>query len=345
MTKALSILLLLLPLVIAPLTAQSDRIHWTDGTVTERITITKFNLREIEYRKSGRTETASSDRVADLFVKKVRDRYNRAYGASSSEKPATFLQLAEGYKDDAFLAQFGYLEAVRLFQKAGDANSMFAALDEMATRYPDSGFLKMSFVTKIQYYLGKGKDKDAAKVALRYKATSTGQGYPKGYQLEAEFYETLTSGRTGVLPSSQVRGVMQRIFNDADPDYPMVANRARLELANSLRSDGNDDQAKRAYEEILANDNLDAQVRGGAWLGLGHISLAAGNPADRDPYLEALKQFLRVYVSNRDAAPSVIAESLEFGAKAAEKWGGTDSAHMSRRLKRLLSQEFPDWGK
>jgi len=343
MSKALSVFFL--PFVIAPLTAQNDRISWTDGTVTERVTVTGFNLREITYRKGGSTETASSDKVADLFVKKVRNRYNQAYGASSSEKPATFLQLAERYKQDEFLAPFGYVEAVRLFEKTGEASSMFAALDEMAKRYPDTGFLTMTFVTKIRYYLGKGKNADAAKVALRYQTTATGQGYPKGFQLEAEYYEALTSGRTGALPQSQLRGVMQRIFSDAEPDYPLVASRARLELANSLRSEGKNDQARKEYEEILAIDNLDAQIRGGAWLGLGHISFDAGNPADREPYGEALKEFLRVYLSNRDAEPAVVAESLEFGAKAAEKWGGTDSARMSRRLKRILSQEFPDWGK
>jgi len=344
MTKALSTLLLL-PLLVAPLSAQSDKIHWADGKVTERCTVTGFTLHEITYRKGGRTETAASDTVVDLFIKKIRDRYTQAFGASSEEKPATFLQLAERYKDDDFLAQFGYVEAIRLFKKAGDAGSMFAALDELATRYPDSGYLTMTFVVKIQYYLGLGKEIDAAKVALRYKSTSTGQGYPRGYQLEAEFYETLTSGLSGAIPKSQVRAIMLRIMGDADPEYPLIASRARLENANSLRSEGKSDQAKSEYEEILARDHLDAQIRGGAWLGLGHVNFAAGNPSDREPYGEALKQFLRVYLSNRDAAPAVVAESLEFGAKAAEKWGGTDSVFMSRRLKRILSREFPDWGK
>lgn len=343
MTKALSTLLL--SLVIAPLSAQEDRIHWTNGSVTERVTVTDYNLREIKYRKGGRVETAESDKVADLFVKKVRDKYSQAFGASSSEKPATFLQYAERYKDDAFLAQFGYVEAIHLFEKAGDSGSMFSALDEMAKRYPDSGFLTMSFVTKIHYYLGLGKSTDAAKVALRYKNTATGQGYLAGYMLEAEFYETLTLGLTGELPQSQVRGVMERIFSDADPDYPIIASRARLQIADSLRGEGKLDQAKRAYEAILDQDNLGARIRGGAWLGLGHISFAAGNPADREPYGKALKQFLRVYLANHDAAPAVVAESLEFGAKAAEKWGGTDSTRISKRLQRTLAQEFPDWGK
>ncbi len=344
MKKALSTTLL--ALIVSPLAAQKDRIQWTDGTITDRCVVTAFSLHEIKYRKGGQDEVAPSDRVGDLTIEKVRDRYKQAYGASMAEQPATFLQIADDrFADDPFLGQFGYIEATRRFIKAGDASSAFSALDQLAQKYPTSGFLPDTFTTKIQHYLGKDKAGDAAKVALRYKQTTAGQAYPMGYQIEADYYETLTSGRSGTLPPSQVRGNMQRIFNEAGADHPVIANMARLELANSLLGEKKYDEAKREYEEILDQPNLDQRIRGGAWYGVGRAQYAAGNPGAKEHYHDALLSFLRVYVANRDADPIVVAEALDYGAMAAEKWGGTDAGRMNRRLKTILRQEFPDWVK
>ncbi|MHC5066375.1 MAG: tetratricopeptide repeat protein [Planctomycetota bacterium] len=344
MKKALSTTIL--ALIAVPLAAQRDRIQWTDGTVTDRCTVTAYSLQEIKYRKGGQDQIAPSDRVSDLTIDKVRDRYKQAYGASMAEQPATFLQIADKrFADDAFLGQFGYIEATRRFVKAGDASSAFAALDQLAQKYPTSAFLPDTFTIKIQHYLGREKSGDASKVAVRYKQTATGQAYPKGYQIEADYYETLTSGRNGSLPPSQVRGNMQRIFNEAGSDHPIIANMARLELANSLLAEKKNAEAKREYEEILDQPNLDQRIRGGAWYGLGRVQYAAGNPGAKEHYHDALLSFLRVYVSNRDADPIIVAEARDYGAMAAEKWGGTDAGRMNRRLKTILRQEFPDWVK
>lgn len=325
---------------IAP--SQSDRIVFTDGTVEKDVTVTEFNLREIQWRSRAGSQSRPSDRVADVEVAKVKDTYKRAYAAGASASgPATFLAQANELKSTPFLAQFGYVEAARLFISNEQYNDAFQCLEQLHANCPDSGFLPLMYRAKLDYYLAQGKARDAASVADKYLTAAQTQGYPRGFAVEAQYYKTMSDVAGGGVSNTQLRQSMRDVQQQAI-DYPDVASRARLQIANASRAEGGIDEARREYEDLLERDNIPDEVRAGAWLGLGHISFLAGNPANKQPYYDALLAFLRVYVETPKASPMLVAEALFMGSQAAEKWDGPDGSRMGRQLRYTLQRDFPE---
>jgi hypothetical protein len=326
--------------------AQEDQIFWTDGTVIENVTVTSFTLREIKYRtKSGATETQSSDKVADLRVAKVLDRYRRAYAdAKKAEGPGNFLAEAERLKSDPFLAQFGFVEAARLLIDNGQYSDAFQVLETLATEHPDSGFLPRLYREKLDFYIGRGKEKgaEALAVADKYSSAAQTQAYPAGYVVEARYYKTMARGISGELDSAQLRTEMKQVLQDAATGHPGVAQRARLQVANTLLMEGKIDEAKQEFEDLLKKDYSPEDVRAGAWLGLGNCHFKSGDPVNKEPYYQALLAFLRVYIETPKAAPAIVGEALHMGSQAAEKWGGADSARIRGKLRHILNRDFPD---
>ena len=324
--------------------AQNDRIVLHDGTVIDKVTVTGFDLRNASYRKGGGSQEVGADMVADLQVARVKDAYKRAEARRSSDTgPAAFLDEADRI-NDKFLSQFGYAEAAKLLLRRGQFGDAFTVLGELQQKYPDSGFLPLTYSAKIDYYLSKGKSgaSDAAKVAAEYETASQTKGYPMGFQLEARFYKLLAQAVAGDLEGSRLESAMRTLAGEA-ARYPQVADRARLAIADVKRANGDSAGAEEVYAEILGKDNSSAAVRAGAYLGMGQVLMAKGPRTDPEPYREALLNFLRVYLETPDAPSSTIAQALDLGAQAAEKWGGEDSGRMNGYLKYRLRTDYPEY--
>lgn len=323
--------------------AQKDRIRLTDGTVIDGVTVTGFDLRKVEFRRRGSADSRSTDLVAELEVAKVKDEYRRAYASiGTTEAPGNFLRAAEEERDP-FLKQFGYVEAARLFLKNEQYAEGFQVLEELATKCPDSGYLPMLYQEKLEYYLARGREKagDAMTVAKSYSTAAQTQGFPQGFIVEAKFYETMAEAASGGLTGDRLRSRLKTIQNEASR-FENVADRCRVQIANSLRAENKIDEAQAEYEDLLERDSVPETVRAQAWLGLGHCEFAKGNPANRDPYRDALLSFLRVYIETPNAAAGTIAEALYMGKQAAEKWGGEDAGRMARALNYRLNRDYPD---
>ncbi len=323
--------------------AQKDRITLVDGTVLDKVRVTAFTIAKIDFEKSGTPDSRTSDLVADVHVDRVHDVYKRAYAAKGTDQgPATFISEAD-QQSDAFLKQFGYVEAARIYLANDQMNDAFAVLDELKKQVPDSGFLPMTYTVKIEYYLSQGRSKaaDAQSVAQEYERQSQVQGFPKGFALEARYYKLMADAAGGTIDANRLRDQLQSLARDAS-GHPDVVNRARLQIANSLRAENKLPDALAIYNELLDKDYTTERVRAGAYLGLGSVQLAQGNASDKGPYRDALLSFLRVYLETPDAPPSMIAEALFMGAQAAEKWGGDDAGRMARRLRYILKRDYPN---
>lgn len=331
--------------ISGPLAAQ-DTITWTDGTTTKNVTVTGFNLREVEYKSRGVTETKSSDHVAILDITKVKDKYKRAYGASFGDRVGQFLMIAESLKKDPFLCQFGYHEAAQMLLANGQYGDAFGVLADLEAACPDSGYLPLTFRAKLDFYLSREQKKDVAAVAAKYSTATQTQGYPSGYALEANYYRGLARAMNGELNVEQLRKEMSSIVRQADPNFPLVASRARLAIADSLRAEGKKDEAKREYTDLIGDEKTVSMVRNSAWLGMGHVHVSAGSSADKGPFRDALLAFLRVYL-DEESNDAIKAEALYWGSEAAKKWGGEGAGRYAKVLRgRLLNQhaESP-WAK
>lgn len=328
--------------------AQKDRVLLTDGTVIDGVTVTGFDLRNVEYKRRGTTESKSSDLVADLEVEKVKEHYKRAYAAAGSGTAASdFLAQAQS-TDDLFLKQFGYVEAARVLLRNAEYADAFQVLEELATKCPDSGFLPTLYRAKLEYYLSGGKEKagDAMAVAKKYSTAAQTRGFPQGYIVEAKFYETMAEAASGGLAGDRLRSQLEKLRAEA-ARYDDIADRCRVQIANSLLAEEKFEEARKEYEELLAEDAVSEPVRAQAWLGLGRCQFAQGSASDTDAFRKSLLSFLRVYLETPNAAPATIAEALHMGAEAAAKWGGPDAARIKWLLEHRLNRDYPGsaWAK
>jgi len=345
----LSILCLLA--VAAPVAAQNDRIYWVDGTVTEKVTVTDFDLTQIKYKSRNGDESASSDRVARLEVEKVQDEYKRAYGAATDQdRYNNFMGKAEELinKPDLFLAQFGLIEAIRLQMTVGQPAEGFAVFDKMLKELPQSGFIPEGYRLKLQYYLGTKTGAPSAKtVAATYAKEAAQNGWPNGYVHEASFYEIMAEAAGGQLQPDALVGKLKSLQSQVEGGFPAVANQVRLQIANVQLGAKQLDEARKIFEDLSKLPSADEATLAGAQLGLGHVYFEQGDPANTEPYRAALLAFLRVYLMHKEAPPSTRAEALYYAAEACDKWRGPDAAAMARRLRGYLRRDFGDseWAK
>ena len=326
--------------------AQNDTVVLVDGTKISNVRVTGFDLNRLTYKKRGNEELESSDRIASLDIAKVSDKYRRAFSAPIAERVGTFLQLAEMNESDPFIAQFGYYEAAQLLLRNGQNGDAFQVLEELNKKCPNSGYLPLLYSEKCSYYAARGKHVDLAKVAGQYSLNSQAAGYPKGAQLEARYFETLSKGLAGTMTPKQLAGEMEKIIRDAGSLLPQVSGRARLQIANIARTAGNGKDAREAYQALVEDEKADAGVRGAAWLGIGHLNIESGNPSNKQAYKDAMLAFLRVYLDENTSA-DLKAEALYFGSQAAKQWGGPTSSRYSRTLRGRLLRVFPnsEWAK
>ena len=198
------------------------------------------------------------------------------------------------------------------------------------------------FRQKFEYYIGAG-DKGAAsakKVAENYRFAATGGAWPSGLAVEAEFFEALAkhvSGGSAKDFQTDLRSLLQRAGSN-----PMVANRANVQLAHSLREAKDVEGARRIYEDVAGRDGVDASSRAGAYLGLGMLALDEATGGNKEAAREALLLFLRVRLQTKDAWPSLQAEALYNAILAADKWRGSEYQTIMARCRGVLLHEFGD---
>lgn len=337
----------------APALVAQDVITWVDGTTTDRCRVTDFTVIDIKFQVGGGSDRKSADLVYDLKVEKVVDKYRRAYDAKKNNQedtPDLFLGIArQEIGKTPFMAQFGLWEAGKFLVESGKTAEGFAALDELIQKLPDSGFVPRAYALKLDYFLATGKAKSAEKIAKDFKDAAATSAYPAGFQREADYYAILADAAGGAVQPAQLRSRLENLIAQTEGPFPMLANRCRLHVANSLRQEGKAEEALALYERIGKEKAVDKTTLAGAMLGRGHLYLGKGNETEKEPYRDALLAFLHVYVDTGDASPDVVAEALYHGAEAAAKWGGTDHRVIAGRLRYLLRNDarFDDteWAK
>jgi len=328
---------------LAPALAAQDVITWADGTTTDRCRVDEFTVIEVKWKTGSGSDKRSSDQVVDLKVEKVIDHYKRGFDAKrnrTEDTPDLFLGVArQDLAKAPFMAQFGLWEAGKFLLETGKTAEAMATFDELIQKLPDSGFVPRVYALKLDYYLATGKTKSADKVAKDYKETALTKGYPQGYQHEANFYGIMADAVAGTLKSDDLRRQLENLITVTDGPFPMVANRCRLQVANSLRQEGKADEAMAGYERIAKAKVVDTTTLAGAMLGIGYLQMAKGNETEKEPYREAMLSFLHVYIDTAEAAPEVVAEALFNAAQAAVKWGGTDHRTIAGRLNYMLRSD------
>lgn len=329
-------------LVLAlPVFAQDDRIIQTNGEAIDGAKVTAFEVTEIRYMKNGRNETLPTDRVAKVELAKFEEVYRRGV---SGRDAGLFLNTARERVDkkDPLMAQFGFVAAANLFLSSSDDDSIkngFAVLEEMQQKIPNAGLLPEVYRSKFDYYSGKGDFANALTVARKFQSDATTSAWPQGFQIEGEFLVLMAEGGRGSMDKPTFQARMRDLLGRTEGSYPSIANRANIQLADSLRLSGDKDGARKIYEGLIDRDGIDDNSRAGALLGMGYLQFAQGDAGNKEPFKEALLNFLRVHLMTKDAYDSLHAEALYNAALAARNWGGEDSLRIFGRCRYVVTTD------
>ncbi|MBL8729527.1 MAG: hypothetical protein JNM25_13925 [Planctomycetes bacterium] len=320
-----------------PATAQEDRVILANGTTVDGVRVVSFDIRELRYTKGPSNESVSTDQVVKVELGKFKDVYRRGL-----RDPDMMLTVArEQLKDkNLLLAQLGMVGAAAQFFDSDGAPQAVSALDELQKAIPEAGVLPEVFRQKFEYYMGLGAKgaASAKKVAERYRFEATGGAWPQGLVVEAEFFEALAERVNGGSPAD-FQAKLRSVIGKASSS-PVVANRANVQLAHSLREAKDFEGARRIYEDLANRDGIDSSTRAGAYIGLGMLLLDKAGGGDKDAAREALMMFLRVRLQTKDAWPSLQAEALYHAILAADKWRGSEYQTIMARCRGVLFSEF-----
>ena len=323
--------------------AQSDRIFLVNGKTVDGVTVTDFDVRMLRYTKGGSQDSVSTDQVARVDLGQFKTVYAR--GLRDADLMLTLAREQLEAKN-MVMAQLGFVGAAERFFDTDRAAEAVAALNELEKAIPEAGVVPQMYRAKFEYYMGLGPKgaSSAQTVAKKYEADAIGGAWPNGLAVEAAFFQVLADRGNN---EAEFQNKLRDITNRARSSNPIVATRASVELANSLRPK-DAVGARRIYEEILGRDHADESARAGAYLGLGTILAdEAAASGDKDKFKEALLMFLRVRLETRDAWPALHAEALYRAMLAADKWKGPEYALIIGRCRSTLLSEFKnsEWAK
>jgi len=333
---------LALLVLVAPLFAQDDRVFKIDGSTVDEVSVDGFDIRELKYKKGGLSLSIGADQVAKVELANFDDVFRLGLRDADLMLTKAREQLADS---EPLMAQLGFVAASAMFFDSERPVEAVAALEEMQQALPEAGVIPEVYRQKFEYYMGKGA-KGAANgtaVAKKYLSAAQGNAWPVGFVLEAEFFQALAE-RVGGADPVAYQSKLRSIISRASAENIMVANRANVQLADSLRETKDVDGARRIYETLAKKQGVDSSTRAGAYLGLGMVTLMeAGN--DRAANKQALLWFLRVYLETRDAWPSLQANALYHAVLAAGQWRGPEYQYIMARCRGVLKNQFPnsDW--
>jgi hypothetical protein len=327
-------------LLALPVFAQGDSISLASGDRVDGVKVLSYELNELKYQKGGRTETVSSDQVAKVDVGRFDDVYKRPIAEKDPDK---FVNIAkEQVKSDPLVAQLGYLAAANLYLARGDnanVNTAFACLEEMRTAVPTGGYVPAYYRLKFETYMGRNDAKNADVVAKKYHNEAVSSVWPQGYQLEGEFFQLLADGSAGGIDKRAYQSRLRELLGRAG-GFPMLTGRINVQLANSLRETGDKEGARKIYKDLVDKDSTDVNSRAGSYLGLGQLAMDEGDANNREPFRQALLDFLRVRIETKECWGSLQAEALYDAMIAAERWGGENFAYIGGKCKFILTTEF-----
>lgn len=326
--------ILLASLFALPLAAQNDVVYLQDGSKLDTGKVASFDVRKLKY---GDKEFPT-DQVVKVELAQFRDTFRIGL------KDPGLLQTKakEALKDGkVLLGQLGLLQAASLYLDSNQAGEAMGALDELQKTVPEAGVMPDVYRMKFEYYMGLGQKGvvSAVTVAKKYQSDVGGAAWAPGLAAEAEFFVAMAERAAGGAPKD-FQQKLRSVIGKALGGNPMVANRANVQLANSLRENKDLEGARKIYDDLAKKDKVDASARAGALLGLGYLAMEEGSPNNKEPFRKALLLFLRVRLETRDAWPSLHAEALYQAIVAADKWRGNDFQYIMSRCRSVLLGEF-----
>lgn len=320
-----------------------DTVVLRDGTIIPDAAITSWTAKEIEFREGrvSKTRPAHEVDLAGTMLEKLQVDLSRA-----GSDTAALVGLSEAKKDDHLVASAALYNAALIFLAAGDSGSWVSALETLHEQHPNSPYAPEYFRILVRYYLAglKPRATDAAAVAERYAKSARENGWSIGYERDAEYWALRASSLTGTPDVPKYIDGLKKLCTRSEKAAPFVWQAATVNLGDAYRSTQRLEDAEAEYLKLL-DEGLGADVRAQLFLGLGYLNVEYAKTkggGDTDYLHEAIRNYLKVYLSAKDADPEFVAEALYNAAKTLEEWNKIpDSVAMAGLLRGRLKRRAP----
>ena len=321
-----------------------DTVVLRDGTVIADAAIISWTAKEIEFReaRAAKTRPAHEVDVNATKLQKFAVDLDRA-----GTDTAALVGLAEANTDDSLLASAALYNAALIFIGAGDDRSWVSALEQLEEQYPNSPYAPEYYRFLVRYYLTglTPRATDAAAVATRYAEAARKNGWSIGYERDAEYWALRASSLTGTPDLPKYVDGLKKLARKSEKTAVFVYKAATVNLGDAYRGMQRLEDAEVEYQRLVVEKGLEADVRAQLYLGLGYLNVEYAKTksgGDTDHLHEAIRNYLKVYLSAKDADPEFVAEALYNAAKTLEVWNKIpDSIAMAGLLRGRLKRRAP----
>jgi len=337
--------------------ATPDRIYKSDGSIVDSVDVISEALDRVTYKPEkgrGEEEVESelvlrvefTEQPEDVAAAEVDAANGALLGAISGFQ--TYLGgLGErGDRKHPWAAAYSQYRLIELFEQLNteeSIQSMVAAVDALVATYPDSRYVPLAFIKKIEAQLIHGDRAGAKASAAAFGALVLERDLAQRWKLEQQLRAVLSDES---LNGTGLESALDRISSQAAV-FPTVSNRADVAIAESMLGRGAFSEAEAAFEGVTESTNADDRTLAAAWCGLGdclyrraETMVASGDAEGAGPLFQrAQLAFMRVVVLY-PAELAYVPKSAFYAGRCIQELGGDLAKEQSDRLFNFVTRNF-----
>lgn len=359
MTRITSTTLLASLAVAAAATASAspDRIYKSDGSIVDNVDVISEAIGMVTYKSEkgrGEAEIESelvlrvefTERPEDVAAAEVDAANGALLGAVSGFQTYIGGLGERGDRKHPWAAAYSQFRLIELFEQMNteeSIQSMVGAVDQLVATYPDSRYVPLAFIKKIEAQLIHGDRAGAKASAAAFGALVEERGLAQRWQSEHKLREVLADES---LSGAKLESALERV-SSAAAVFPTVSNRADVAIAESMLGRGAFAEAEEAFGGVTESPNADDRTLAAAWCGLGdcvyrraEAMAAAGNAEGAVPlFQQAQRAFMRVVVLY-PAELAYVPKSAFYAGRCIQELGGELAKDQSDRLFKFVTRNF-----
>ncbi len=353
MSLAALTLLLLAP---APVLEAQDQMVLVSGKILDVQRVTSETYREVQYRTlTGAEARKPADQVRevihDLSPRPLAD-YARAlelidngdYGGAADVLQSVLSSDVVRSSRYGWVKQHALYRLARVRFSLGDTDGVAAAVDTLLKEVPDSFFHAPALMLKARALASADKSARARQTWEQLASDVENLGLPEVWAREAELGLVLLDE---ALTGKALEMKLQELIRKNERDFPMVANRARVEIGKALLEAGDVAGAESHFRRILDSGIADDWTEAAAWAGIGDVAYSRGMAALEKgdektldaAFLEGALANLRVVTLYREQA-GLATRSLYYAAMCLERRGDDESRKRARILAGVANNRY-----
>lgn len=334
--------------------AAADRIYLSNGSIVEDVQIKSETFAKVVYRPADgkKDEEVASELVLDIEFEQMPDELasaeidagDSAFGAAISGMQDYLTNLGDkGDRKYKWAPNYARFRIVELNKLGGDQAGMVAAVDALLLADPESRYLPLAMVEKIDTLLTVGDAAGARDTIDAFSALVKSSGMPQRWEFESKVRKALTNP---TLKGEALETELAKVGKSAAA-FPTVANYADVARAESMLLRGELAEAEKVVRKVVADPNAPDRTLAAAWTTLGDSlfkqSEAMTAPDEKDAATammeESLLAYMRVVVGFRNEY-AYVAKAGFYAGRCFQEIGGVGSADSSSRLFRFVRSKF-----